>query len=185
MEFMGFAQKKKYLSFLSSHFLVAKGFTLIELLVVIAILAVLAVIVLTVINPGKRIASGKNARVRADLASIGRAATLFYTDTASPQNPTCTTPSSYPEAFGVTAGGCGTKVAFQATVNDPDGSAYTINVPTGCSASGATACTGFAIAGPAYTDNVINAGSLKAWCWQAKTGTVTQVTDKTTTNCAP
>ncbi len=162
-----------------------KGFTLIELLVVIAILAVLAVIVLTVINPGNRIASGKNARVRADLASIGRGATLFYSDTSSPQSPACTLPGSYPDAFGVTAAGC-TQIAFQATVNDPDGSAYVINkTPPTCTAGGTTACTGFAIAGPAYTDNVINAGSLKAWCWQAKTGTITQVTDKTTTNCAP
>lgn len=166
---------KKLLDKLSS----AKGFTLIELLVVIAILGILAVIVLAIINPGNRIASGKNSRVRSDLASIGRSATLFYNDSASLAG--CSPAGSYPSAFAQTNGGCTSNV-FMASVNDPNGTAYVISgTPAGCtSASGSNPCTAFSVRGPAFSDGVIDASTNLYWCWRSATGTVTQAA-----SCAP
>ncbi len=61
------------------------GFTLIELLVVIAILAVLAGMVLLIINPGKRIASSKDANVKSDITTLAVALQGYYTAQASTQ----------------------------------------------------------------------------------------------------
>lgn len=167
---------------LPGRFSLSKGFTLIELLVVIAILGILAVLVLTIINPGNRIASGKNSRVRSDLASIGRSATLFYTDSGSGAG--CTPAGSYPGAFGQTNTGCTPANTFMAAVNDPNNVAYVVTglgVSAGCTSAGGTnPCTSISVRGPAFTDGVIDASTLLYWCWRSATGTVTQVAA-----CAP
>src|SRR3989338_9677217 len=81
----------------------SKGFTLIELLVVIAIVGVLAATLLVIINPGQRIATARNSRVRADISNIGSAAGIFYSDTGVGAG--CT--AGYPADFGA-ASGCAT-----------------------------------------------------------------------------
>src|SRR3989344_8645750 len=102
-----------------SHFSFQKGFTLIELLIVIAILGVLAAAVLVAINPGQRIASARNARVRADLANLGNLANVFNADTGL--SATCASGGSYPNAWGDVA--CGQ--TFRAAPIDPVGVAFT------------------------------------------------------------
>jgi prepilin-type N-terminal cleavage/methylation domain-containing protein len=56
-----------------------KGFTLIELITVIAIIGILAVIAIGYINPGKRIASAKDAGVKGDIQTISKALEAYYT----------------------------------------------------------------------------------------------------------
>ena len=158
----------------------SKGFTLIELLIVIAILGVLASVVLIAINPGQRINSARNSRVKSDLASIGRTAQVFNTDTGLSSS--CTGGASYPNGFSASTT-CG--ATFMATVNDPSATAYVINVPSGCGPNTTTPCTSIAIGGTAFSDGTIDASTLKAWCWRSATGTITQVTSTAAANCAP
>src|SRR3989338_4650649 len=136
----------------------SKGFTLIELLVVIAIVGVLAATLLVIINPGQRIASARNSRVRADVSNIGSAAGVFYSDTGTV---TGCTAQGYPTAFGVTAAGCTTPVTFMAALSDPTGTTYDIETNPGA--------TAISIAGTAYADGVTAAG---VWCWRSATGVV-------------
>lgn len=155
------------------RFSASKGFTLIELLIVIAILGVLAAAVLVAINPGQKINAARNSRVRADLASIGRNAELFNTDTGL--STTCTS-ASYPSASAQTA--C--SATFVTVGKDPNGTDYSINVtPGGCSPTG-TSCTGFSVRGPVYNDGTITTGSGAYWCYRSSLGSVTQVA-----SCAP
>ena len=70
----------------------SKGFTIIELLVVVAIIAVLASIVL--VNVTSYIAKGKDASIKANLATVRTNAAVFYDN----QNP-----STY---AGFAAAGC-------------------------------------------------------------------------------
>lgn len=147
----------------------SKGFTLIELLVVIAIVGVLAATLLVIINPGQRIASARNSRVKADIANIGSAATVFSADTGLGAGCTAT----YPADFLGTGPGCATPITFMAVVNNPSGLPYDIEASAACTA--AAPCTSVAIEGPAYADGVTAVGF---WCWRSATGTVTyQATD--------
>ncbi|MDP2638088.1 MAG: type II secretion system protein [Candidatus Levybacteria bacterium] len=152
----------------------SKGFTLIELLIVIAILGILAAAVLVAINPGQRIASARNSRVRADLANMGNAANIFNTDTGLITS--CVTGGSYPSGFGTTA--C--TVAYMAAPAAPSSSYTYIGWTSGgavCNnASVATACARVAIHGPAYSDGNVDATTNNRWCWKSSTGTITQTT---------
>ncbi len=151
----------------------SKGFTLIELLVAIAILGVLAAVVLIAINPGQRIASARNSRVKSDVASIGSAASVFNSD--SGLSGACPSGGSYPSSFNqdVTAT-CGVK--FMVAPNDPSGNPYSIVVdPPGCSPTG-TACASFAVYAPAYSDGTGVSGSTN-WVWSSATGSITNIFD--------
>ena len=143
-----------------------KGFTLIELLVVIAIVGVLAATLLVIINPGQRIASARNARVKADLANIGTAANVFSADTGLGAGCTAT----YPADFSFTGPGCSSPVTFMPVLLDPSGSPYDVETNGACTPS--NPCTSVAIEGPAYADGVTSAGF---WCWRSATGTVVLV----------
>lgn len=148
----------------------SKGFTLIELLIVIAILGILAAAILVAINPGQRIASARNSRVRADLSNLGNAANIFNTD--SGLDATCVGGGSYPSNFAQAA--CG--ASFPAAPIPPT-STYTIErLPGTCVPGTATPCTAIDISGPAYSDGVINATTNDTWCWRSATGTITQTT---------
>lgn len=159
----------------------SKGFTLIELLIVIAILGILAAAVLVAINPGQKIAASKNARVKSDLASIGRSAQLFNTETALID---CTGGASYPGIVRPLPV-CG--LVFNPSLITPDSGTYAISKsPANCMPKTADPCTGFAVSGPAYTDGTITADDTsdangKLWCWKASRGSVEQVS--TTTGC--
>jgi len=150
----------------------SKGFTLIELLIVIAILGVLAAAILVAINPGQRIASARNARVKSDLANVGAAANLFNADTGI--SAACASGGSYPNAWSQTA--CGQ--TFMAAPLDPVGTAFTLSAtPASCTAATAgAACTAIAVYGPAYSDGTIDASTNNKWCWRSATGSITQTT---------
>ena len=146
----------------------SNGFTLIELLVVIAIVGVLAATLLVIINPGQRIATARNSRVRADISNIGSAAGIFYSDTGVGAG--CTT-GSYPADFANTGSGCVPAITFMAAVNDPVGVPYDVEAGPGACTT-ATPCTAVAIEGPAFADG----GAVPVagfWCWRSATGTVT------------
>ena len=169
---------KKNLSSLISHLSFQKGFTLIELLIVIAILGILAAAVLVAINPGQRIASARNARVRADLANVGNNANIYNADTGL--EATCASGGSYPVVWGNNA--CG-KTFMNAPV-DPTGNSFGIEIlPANCDGDIAgQACTAISIEAPAYSDGVINASVNNRWCWRSATCTITQTT---AAGCAP
>lgn len=57
-----------------------QGFTLVELLLVIGILGVLGAVVLATLNPFTQIQKGRDAKRKADLASIQRALETYYED---------------------------------------------------------------------------------------------------------
>lgn len=166
---------------LFKKFLSQKGFTLIELLIVIAILGVLAAAVLVAINPGQRIASARNSRVRADLVNLGNAANIFNTDTGL--NAGCAGGGSYPDAFNK-QNVCGAN--FPPSPIDPSGSAYILEksptAPTSCAPNTATPCVAISIEGPVYADGTVSLSSGAAWCWRSATGTIAQTSY---TNCAP
>lgn len=56
-----------------------QGFTLLELLVVVGVLGILAVVTFTVINPAERLAQGRDARRRQDVAQIATALESYFT----------------------------------------------------------------------------------------------------------
>lgn len=153
--------KKYILERLSSK----KGFTLIELLVVIAIIGILAATLLVIINPGQRIASARNSRVRADIANIGTAANIFSADTGLGAGCVATYPADF---AGVAPGGGCTVPNFMAIVNDPAGNPYDVEASAACTV--AAPCISVAIEGPAYADGVTAVGF---WCWRSGTGTIT------------
>ena len=146
---------------LSKKLFSSKGFTLIELLVVIAILGVLAAALLIILNPGQRVASARNARVKADIANVGTAAGIFYTDSGTRAGCTVT----YPGSFGFVAPGCTVALTFMASALDPVGVPYDVEANAACTA--AAPCSAVAIAGPAFADGATAAG---VWCWRSATG---------------
>lgn len=148
----------------------AKGFTLIELLIVIAIVGILAAAVIVAINPGQRIATSRNARVKTDIASIGKAADVFNADTGL--SAACASGGSYPNAFG--SSGCG--VTFMAAPLDPNGVAYVYTAsPAGCDPNSATPCTAFSVSAPAFNDGIVITSTNNIWCFSSGSNTITQV----------
>jgi prepilin-type N-terminal cleavage/methylation domain-containing protein len=136
----------------------SRGFTLMELLIVIAIIGILAATLLVALNPAQRIASGRNSRVRADLAALGTEANVYSTD--SGLSATCAAPG-YPIAFGAT---CGNATFRALAPNDPSGNPYVIG----------GVVTAIGIRGAAYFDNTTGgtAAAPGYWCWRSATGQV-------------
>jgi len=157
------------------NFKSSKGFTLIELLIVIAIIGILAAALLVALNPGQRIASARNSRVRSDIVELGNRANLFNTDTGLFNG--CTGGGSYPAAFNTTVY-CGS--SYLASPIDPVGNPYVLTtIPSGCAPNSATPCTAISIYGPVFADNSITQAQVTAnpeWCWKSSTGVLTQTT---------
>ena len=129
----------------------SKGFTLIELLIVIAIIGILAAALLVALNPGQRIASARNSRVRSDLVNLGNKANLVNADSGLVA--TCASGGSYPNSFVQVV--C--TVPYNTVVPVPPTGAYTYTAQTaiGGACNGnvsGTACTKISISGPAYSD---------------------------------
>lgn len=145
----------------------SKGFTLIELLIVIAILGILAATVLVAMNPAQRVASGRNARVRADLAALGSEANIYSTDTGL--DSACAQPG-YPTIFNAM---CGTSTFRpNGSPATPTGGIYTITGTT----------TAIGISGPAFNDGATITNDTSEWCWRSATG---QIVSQPAANACP
>ncbi|MBU1149258.1 type II secretion system GspH family protein [Patescibacteria group bacterium] len=166
--------------FLSKTFFF-KGFTLIELLIVIAILGILAGAILIAINPGQKIASARNARVKSDLAIMFESAKEFNLQIDESH---CRDGGSYPSNFGEDGGiSCGI-VWYSPTPAPPSGYYDYQSIPAGTclptkqydDSLGTGPCTSFSISGPAYLDpNSVPpvTTTTSRWCIRSSSGTIT------------
>ena len=167
--------KLQKLNRISRTNIVSSGFTLIELLVVIVILAILAVAVIVAINPAQRISAANNSTIQSNEASWGSSAASY-----AAQN------GGYPTNWAAT-GGSGTAGAAWTIGTGASGAVYTVSGvaytyavnPSSCNAT-TTPCTDVSISAPVNTGD----GHAGIWCFQSKTGTVTNVTG-TSPACAP